>query len=90
MTRLGRRDDARMMIRIEGTELPGRNCGPCPDFPDGHRNIHVEFKGVGDSKTEFAMLEAIEAPVHVLEERSTRGSLDKLRPAYAALIENEP
>jgi hypothetical protein len=28
-------------IRIEGTDLPGSSCGPSPDVPQGHRNIHV-------------------------------------------------
>ena len=32
-------------IRIEGTDLPGRACGPGPDFPDGHHNIHVAAQG---------------------------------------------
>jgi len=32
-------------IRIEGTDLPGRTCGPGPDFPDGHFNIHVAVQG---------------------------------------------
>jgi hypothetical protein len=28
-------------IRIEGHDLPGASCGPGPDYPDGHPNIHV-------------------------------------------------
>jgi hypothetical protein len=28
-------------IRIEAADLPGRHCGPGPDFPDGHHNVHV-------------------------------------------------
>ena len=28
-------------IHIEGTDLPGRSCGPSPDRPGGHQNIHV-------------------------------------------------
>jgi hypothetical protein len=28
-------------VRIEGHDLPGRFCGPGPDYPDGHRNVHV-------------------------------------------------
>ena len=40
--------------------------------------------------TEFAMLDVIEAPVYVLEERSTRGSLDKPRAVHAPLIETKP
>ncbi len=34
-----------MLIRLEGSELPGRTCGPGPDFPDGHHNIHVAVQG---------------------------------------------
>ena len=30
-----------MRIRIEGHDLPGSSCGPGPDFPDGHLNVHV-------------------------------------------------
>ena len=29
-----------MQIRIEGSDLPGRTCGPSKDFP-GYSNIHV-------------------------------------------------
>lgn len=29
-----------MLIRIEASELPGRECGQAPGFP-GYRNIHV-------------------------------------------------
>ncbi len=32
-------------IRIEGSHLPGRECGPGPDFPGGHHNIHVAVQG---------------------------------------------
>jgi hypothetical protein len=28
-------------VRIEGHDLPGRFCGPGPDYPDGHRNVYV-------------------------------------------------
>ncbi len=34
-----------MLLRIEGTDLPGRTCGPGPDFPDGHPNVHVAVQG---------------------------------------------
>lgn len=34
-----------MLIRVEGSDLPGRTCGPGPDFPDGHHNIHVAVQG---------------------------------------------
>jgi hypothetical protein len=30
-----------LLVRIEGHELPGRTCGPGPDYPDGHHNVHV-------------------------------------------------
>ena len=30
-----------MQIRIVGHDLPGASCGPGPDWPDGHPNIHV-------------------------------------------------
>jgi len=34
-----------MRVVIEATELPGDYCGPGPDFPDGHHNIHVAIQG---------------------------------------------
>jgi hypothetical protein len=30
-----------VLLRIEGRDLPGSSCGPGPDHPDGHPNIHV-------------------------------------------------
>jgi hypothetical protein len=36
---------AGVLIRIEGYDLPGISCGPGPDYPDGHRNIHVAGQG---------------------------------------------
>src|SRR5579884_3073547 len=30
-----------MQLRVEATDLPGRSCGPSPDRPDGHHNVHV-------------------------------------------------
>jgi hypothetical protein len=36
---------AAVLVRIEGFDLPGRTCGPGPDFPDGHHNIHVAVQG---------------------------------------------
>jgi hypothetical protein len=30
-----------VLIRIDGRDLPGTSCGPGPDYPDGHPNIHV-------------------------------------------------
>jgi hypothetical protein len=34
-----------MLIRIEATDLPGAACGPGPDYPSGHHNIHVAVQG---------------------------------------------
>jgi hypothetical protein len=34
-----------MLIRIEGSDLPGRTCGPGPDYPEGHHNVHVAVQG---------------------------------------------
>ena len=34
-----------MRIRIEGSDLPGRTCGPGPDVPDGHHDVHVAVQG---------------------------------------------
>jgi hypothetical protein len=36
-----------VLIRLEGSDLPGVRCGPGPDFPDGHHNIHVAVQGRG-------------------------------------------
>jgi hypothetical protein len=33
-------DDGGVLIRIEASQLPGRDCGQAPGFP-GYRNIHV-------------------------------------------------
>jgi Family of unknown function (DUF5990) len=30
-----------VQIRIEGSDLPGRSCGPSPDSPAGYHNVHV-------------------------------------------------
>jgi hypothetical protein len=30
-----------IQIRILGHDLPGASCGPGPDYPDGHPDIHV-------------------------------------------------
>ena len=35
----------RLLIRLEGFDLPGRSCGPGPDVPEGHENIHVAVQG---------------------------------------------
>jgi hypothetical protein len=34
-----------VLIRIEGSELPGLSCGPSPDTPEGHQNVHVAVQG---------------------------------------------
>jgi hypothetical protein len=34
-----------VLIRIEGFDLPGRSCGPSPERPEGHHNIHVAVQG---------------------------------------------
>jgi hypothetical protein len=34
-----------VLIRIDGSDLPGLTCGPGPDFPEGHHNIHVAVQG---------------------------------------------
>jgi hypothetical protein len=34
-----------VLLRIEGFDLPGRTCGPGPDHPDGHHNVHVAVQG---------------------------------------------
>ena len=34
-------DNEGVQIRIEASELRGRSCGPSPDRPGGHSNIHV-------------------------------------------------
>jgi hypothetical protein len=35
-----------MRIRIEGVEFPGSTCGPSPQRPEGHANIHVGVQRV--------------------------------------------
>jgi hypothetical protein len=34
-----------VLILIEGRDLPGRSCGPGPNYPDGHHNVHVAVQG---------------------------------------------
>jgi hypothetical protein len=34
-------DTRAVLIRIEGTDLPGNSCGPSPERPGGHRGIQV-------------------------------------------------
>jgi hypothetical protein len=43
-------------IRIEGFDPPGRYCGPGPDFPDGHFNIHVAVQGRKGQSDLFGLL----------------------------------
>lgn len=47
-----------MLIRIHGTDLPGRTCGPSPDFPDGHHNIHVAVQGRMSQQELFGLVPA--------------------------------
>jgi hypothetical protein len=36
-----------VLVRIEGHDLPGLFCGPGPDYPDGHHNVHVAVQRRG-------------------------------------------
>jgi hypothetical protein len=47
-----------MLIRIEGSDLPGRTCGPGPDFPDGHQNVHVAIQGCKGQQDLFGLVGA--------------------------------
>jgi Family of unknown function (DUF5990) len=47
-----------MLIRLEGRDLPGLSCGPGPDFPDGHHNIHVAVQGKKGQQDLFGSLPA--------------------------------
>ena len=49
-----------MRIRIEGHDLPGRDCGGSDDFP-GYRNIHVGVQR-RDRPTEWLDLQPGDAP----------------------------
>lgn len=40
-----RSDHEEVRIRIEGTDLPGRNLPPAPDDPGGRHNVHVAIQG---------------------------------------------
>jgi hypothetical protein len=61
-----------VLIRIEGTDLPGSSCGPSPQRPGGHRGIHVavqrrnkpELLGVtvGDAPAATWTLDAVVTP----------------------------
>src|SRR5580658_8580357 len=57
-----------MLIRIEGSELPGRWCGPGPDYPSGHHNIHVAVQGRKGQQDLFGLVPAdVPTAVWVLE-----------------------
>jgi hypothetical protein len=36
-----------VQIRIDGSDLPGRSCGPSPDSPGGYQNIEVAVQRRG-------------------------------------------
>jgi hypothetical protein len=55
-----------MLIRIDGIDLPGRACGPGPDFPGGHRNVHVAVQG-RRSQFDLVGLVAADAPTATWE-----------------------
>lgn len=55
-----------MMIRIEGSELPGRWCGPGPDYPNGHHNVHVAVQGRKGQQDLFELVPA-DVPTAVWE-----------------------
>lgn len=56
-----------MKIRIEGFDPPGRDCGPGPDFPDGHLNIHVAVQGKKGQSDLFGLFPGDEAPTWELD-----------------------
>lgn len=53
-----RRHTGRVLIHIHGTDLPGRTCGPGPDFPAGHHNIHVAVQGRKGQQDLFGLVPA--------------------------------
>ncbi len=66
-------DTGKVLIRIEGTDLPGNSCGPSPERPGGHRGMHVavqrrnkpgELLGLtpGDAPTATWTLDAVVTP----------------------------
>jgi hypothetical protein len=70
LTRFPSGDTEGMLIRVEGTDLPGNLCGPSPERPAGHLGIHVgiqrrarpaEFLGVtpGDAPAATWTLDAV-------------------------------
>jgi hypothetical protein len=52
-----------MLIRIEGFDLPGRDCGPGSDWPEGHHNIHVAVQGRKGSQDLLGLVGADAASV---------------------------
>jgi hypothetical protein len=57
-----------MRIRIEGYDPPGRYCGPGPDYPEGHHNIHVAVQGRKGQADLFGLVPGDEsAPVWDLD-----------------------
>src|ERR1700678_2783055 len=52
------RDHETVLIRIEGSDLPGSSCGPGPDYPDGHHNIHVAVQGRKGQQDLFGLVPA--------------------------------
>jgi hypothetical protein len=47
-----------VLIRIEGSDLPGSYCGPGPDYPDGHHNVHVAVQGRKGQQDLFGLVPA--------------------------------
>jgi hypothetical protein len=51
----------KLYVRIEATDLPGRDCGPSPDVPSGYHNIHVAVQQRG-RPDELYQLHPADAP----------------------------
>jgi hypothetical protein len=47
-----------VLIRIEGSDLPGTSCGPGPDRPEGHHHVHVAVQGRKGQQDLFGMVPA--------------------------------
>lgn len=57
-----------VLIVIEGSDLPGLQCGPGPDFPDGHHNVHVAVQGRKGQQDLFGLVPAdVQLATWVLE-----------------------
>ncbi|MFC0863965.1 DUF5990 family protein [Sphaerimonospora cavernae] len=65
----GALDDGAVLLRIEASHLPGRDCGQAPDFP-GYRNIHVGVQR-RDRRDELLELHPGDAPAAVWELEAT-------------------